>query len=145
LSQYASPYARESRHCELCFSGVAVPRLLVLQLNSNSCLKFQKARTAEDESDRQLNFLPHCSVPRKVFLISLDSSFFRERMPKIEDLTTFSVAKLKAFLKERNIPGNGTKSELLQLARLYYSVWGSRISSSEGRTSSLTAQISSGV
>jgi hypothetical protein len=66
-------------------------------------------------------------------------------MPKIEDLTTFSVAKLKAFLKERNIPGNGTKSELLQLARLYYSVWGSRISSSEGRTSSLTAQISSGV
>jgi hypothetical protein len=61
-------------------------------------------------------------VPRPD-LISLDSFIYggkRAKMPKIEDLTKFSVAKLKSFLKERNIPGNGTKSELLQLSRLYY-------------------------
>jgi hypothetical protein len=44
----------------------------------------------------------------------------KEKMVSIEDLINLSVVRLKAFLKERNIPANGTKSELLQLARLYY-------------------------
>jgi hypothetical protein len=44
-----------------------------------------------------------------------------QKVSKIEDLTTLTVPKLKGFLKERNIPGNGTKAELLQLARLYFS------------------------
>jgi hypothetical protein len=50
---------------------------------------------------------------------SLDRGI-KEKMVLIEDLTKLSVVRLKAFLKERNIPANGTKSELLQLARLYY-------------------------
>jgi hypothetical protein len=41
-------------------------------------------------------------------------------MSTIEELTMFTVAKLKAFLRERRIPVTGTKSELLQLARLYF-------------------------
>jgi hypothetical protein len=45
----------------------------------------------------------------------------QEKVSKVEDLTKLTAIKLKAFLKERNIPGHGTKAELLQLARLYYS------------------------
>jgi hypothetical protein len=43
---------------------------------------------------------------------SLDRGI-KEKMVLIEDLTKLSVVRLKAFLKERNIPANGTKSELL--------------------------------
>jgi hypothetical protein len=48
------------------------------------------------------------------------STLARDKMSTIKELTTFTASKLKAFLRERRIPVNGTKSELLQLSRLYF-------------------------